>query len=247
MPATPARPGSASRSQGRSLSPRGPVRPPPARPVPPLRSKPWGRVRRSCHSPRLSALRSPAGSLHRLLTVIEANEPGMAVTIRVHAITRCQLRVRARLPGKDSRHVKNAPVPPARRIMTRLGLIPVAGLLATAAPVQAQAVTVARAAVTTAGAAHSGRVSSLCRRYQHFAVATAEGSHFVVKNDNYGGQRECLAVRGERPNFTVTQSQLPIWHAKPQAYPFILRGCSWGTCSAPDSDLPKQVSALRRP
>ncbi len=56
-----------------------------------------------------------------------------------------------------------------------------------------------------------------------------------------------LAVRGERPNFTVTQSQLPIWHAKPQAYPFILRGCSWGTCSAPDSDLPKQVSALRLP
>ena len=78
-------------------------------------------------------------------------------------------------------------------------------------------------------------------------MATAQGGHFVVKNDNYGGQRECLAVRGERPNFTVTQSQLPTWHPKPQAYPFILRGCSWGTCSGPDSGLPKQVSALRRP
>jgi hypothetical protein len=78
-------------------------------------------------------------------------------------------------------------------------------------------------------------------------VVTAQGAHFVVKNDNYGGQTECLAVRGDSPNFTVTQSQLPTWHAKPKAYPFILRGCSWGTCSAPDSGLPKRVSALRHP
>lgn len=143
--------------------------------------------------------------------------------------------------------MKNAPFPPARRILTRLGLICIAGLLATAVPTPAQAGTGARGAATTAGTAKSGRVTDLCRRYEHLAVATAEGSHFVVKNDNYGGQQECLAVHGERPNFTVTQSQLPTWHAKPQAYPFILRGCSWGTCSAPDSDLPKQVSALRRP
>ena len=172
----------------------------------------------------------------------------MAVTIRVRILQDVNYGSgRGTCRGKDSRHVKNAPVPPARRTMTLLGLIPIAGLLVAAAPVQAQAVTVARAAVTTAGAAHSGQVSSLCRRYQHFAVATTEGSHFVVKNDNYGGQRECLAVQGERPNFTVMQSQLPAWHAKPQAYPFILRGCSWGTCSAADTDLPKQVSALQHP
>ena len=129
--------------------------------------------------------------------------------------------------------------------MNRLGLVCLAGLLATAVPAPAGAGTAAGRA--TAGTAHAGRVSSLCRRYQHFAVATAQGAHFVVKNDNYGGQQECLAVRGGRPNFTVTQSGLPTWHAKPQAYPFILRGCSWGTCSSPDSDLPKRVSALRRP
>ncbi len=141
--------------------------------------------------------------------------------------------------------MKNAPFPPARLIMTRLGLVCLAGLLATAVPAPAGAGTAAGRA--TAGTAPAGRVSSLCRRYQHFAVATAQGAHFVVKNDNYGGQQECLAVRGGRPNFTVTQSGLPTWHAKPQAYPFILRGCSWGTCSSPDSDLPKRVSALRRP
>ena len=143
--------------------------------------------------------------------------------------------------------MKNALVPPARPIMARLGLICATGLLAGAVPAPAQAATTASAALTAAGTARPGRVDTLCRRYQHLAVKTAEGSHFVVKNDNYGGQQECLVVRGERPNFTVTRSQLPTWHAKPQAYPFILRGCSWGTCSAPDSDLPKQVSALRRP
>jgi Glycosyl hydrolase family 12 len=144
--------------------------------------------------------------------------------------------------------VKNAPAPPMRRTVTRLGLIGIAGLLATAAPtVPAQAVPLARAAAMAVGRARSGPVSSLCRRYQHFAVVTAQGAHFVVKNDNYGGQTECLAVRGDSPNFTVTQSQLPAWHAKPQAYPFILRGCSWGTCSAPGSGLPKPVSALRHP
>jgi hypothetical protein len=144
--------------------------------------------------------------------------------------------------------VKNAPVPLVRRTVTRLGLIGIAGLLATGVPtVPAQAAPLARAAATAAGRARYGPVSSLCGRYQHFAVITAQGAHFVVKNDNYGGQAECLAVRGDSPNFTVTQSQLPTWHAKPKAYPFILRGCSWGTCSAPDSGLPKQVSALRRP
>src|SRR5437763_123674 len=113
--------------------------------------------------------------------------------------------------GKDSRHVKNAPFPSARPIMSRLGLICVAGLLAGAVPAPAQAATTATAAVTAAGTARSAQVTSLCRRYQHFAVATAQGGHLVVKNDNYGGQRECLAVRGERPNFTVTQSRLPTW------------------------------------
>ncbi len=138
--------------------------------------------------------------------------------------------------------MRNAPRPPVKRTVTRLGLIAIGGLLASATPPLP-----AQAAATVAGTAHSGRVSSLCQRYQHLAVTTAQGAHFVVKNDNYGGQQECLAVRGERPNFTVTQSQLPGWHAKPQAYPFILRGCSWGTCSAPGGGLPKQVSALQRP
>jgi hypothetical protein len=144
--------------------------------------------------------------------------------------------------------VTNAPSSPGRRIVARLGLVAVGGLLAAVLPpAPARAAVPAVAAGPAAVTARSGQVTSLCGRYQHRAVVTAQGTHFVVKNDNYGGQQECLAVREERPGFTVTRSQLPHWHAKPQAYPFILRGCSWGTCSAPDSDLPKQVSALQRP
>jgi Glycosyl hydrolase family 12 len=109
-------------------------------------------------------------------------------------------------------------------------------LLAPAAPAVA-----ARAA----SAAHSGQVT-LCGRREHVTVTTARGVRFVVKNDNYGGGRECLVVRDGGPNFTVTRSPVPDWHRKPQAYPFILRGCSWGTCS-PHSRLPQRVSALRRP
>ncbi len=141
--------------------------------------------------------------------------------------------------------MRNPPRPHVKRTVTRFSPLAIAGLLAAAAPaIPAQAATAARAG---SSAAHSVRISTLCQPYQHLTVATAQGAHFVVKNDNYGGQRECLAIRGQWPNFTVTQSQLPAWHAKPQAYPFILRGCSWGTCSPPVSGLPKQVSALQHP
>jgi len=154
--------------------------------------------------------------------------------------------------------VRNAPGHPARHTVARLRLLSVAAALSAAAPaVPAQAAATSAAATPPAATSAAAtppaatvahvRISTLCKRYQHFAVATAQGTHFVVKNDNYGGQWECLAIRGERPNFTVAQSQLPTWHAKPQAYPFILRGCSWGTCSAPDGNLPRQVFALRRP
>ncbi len=95
--------------------------------------------------------------------------------------------------------MKNAPGNPAKGTFTRLSLMAVAGLLAAVAPAVP-----AQAAAPAPGSVHSGRISSLCERYQHFVVVTAQGAHFVVKNDNYGGQQECLAIQGERPNFRVT-------------------------------------------
>ena len=68
--------------------------------------------------------RSPTGSLHGLLTVIGAYEPGMAVTIRVRTITRCQSRPRARLPGKGFPPREECPFParPAHNDPARPGL-----------------------------------------------------------------------------------------------------------------------------
>jgi hypothetical protein len=48
------------------------------------------------------------------------------------------------------------------------------------------------------------------------------------------------------PNFTVARSSARSTGIEPVACPFILRGCSWGTCS-PRSGLPRRVSALGRP
>jgi hypothetical protein len=128
--------------------------------------------------------------------------------------------------------------PPGPRAARGAACLALAAALLVAAPIAA-------APARAATAAHPGW-ARLCHRYQHVAVTTSRGAQFVVKNDNFGGHRECLVVRGRWPNFTVTHSPVPTWHAKPQAYPFILRGCSWGTCSA-DSGLPRRVQALRRP
>jgi len=119
----------------------------------------------------------------------------------------------------------------------------------------AAAVAVTTAVLTTAtliagpASAASTRVAQvamLCRSRQRMTVHTSSGTRYVVKNDNYGGRPECLAVRGRWPNFTVTNSSALSRNKEPQAYPFILYGCSWGTCS-PKSELPRQVSALNRP
>jgi hypothetical protein len=127
------------------------------------------------------------------------------------------------------------------------------GRLARAAPVPmslAMAAVAVLAAQPSASAARAAPAQqphkTMCKRYQHTTVRTGAGARFVVKNDNFGHRRLCLAVSGGWPNFTVSRSSVRSRHSDPQAYPFVLRGCSWGTCS-PGSGLPRRVSALRRP
>ncbi len=119
-------------------------------------------------------------------------------------------------------------------------LTPLAGAVLLTAVVPSAAVAARAASGTRTG------TITLCRRYQHITVRNAAGTRFIVKNDNYGGRRECLVNRGRAPNFTVARSSARSTGTEPVAYPFILRGCSWGTCS-PRSGLPRRVSALGRP
>ncbi|HET9893928.1 MAG TPA: hypothetical protein VFQ44_03245 [Streptosporangiaceae bacterium] len=86
----------------------------------------------------------------------------------------------------------------------------------------------------------------LCRRYQHVAAVGARGAGLVVRNDNYGGRRECLANKNRWANFAVASSAARRKGPEPAAFPNIFYGCSWGVCS-PGTKLPRRVSRLREP
>jgi hypothetical protein len=86
----------------------------------------------------------------------------------------------------------------------------------------------------------------LCRRYQHVMAFDAHGAGLVVRNDNYGGVRECLANVNRRANFAVTSSAARRAGPEPAAFPNIFYGCSWGVCS-PRTRLPRRLSRLRHP
>jgi hypothetical protein len=117
----------------------------------------------------------------------------------------------------------------------------IAAPLASAAPRLPVADRVASQRSTT-----SQHSTIMCGAHQHLTVVASAGARYVVKNDSYGGGRVCLANRGGRPDFTVTRAPWRERSGGPQAYPFILYGCSWGTCS-PGSALPARVRSLHWP
>jgi hypothetical protein len=85
----------------------------------------------------------------------------------------------------------------------------------------------------------------LCRPHQHIRTTSRFGAaRFILKNDNYGGERECLSNRNGWSNFRVVSSGAHVGHFEPVAYPDIFLGCSWGVCS-PRSGLPKRADRLR--
>lgn len=86
----------------------------------------------------------------------------------------------------------------------------------------------------------------MCRPYQYLPVANRLGERFIIRNDDYGGLRECVVNSGARANFAVTQSSARSRAREPVAFPYIFLGCSWGLCTT-GSGLPARVSALRDP
>ncbi len=87
------------------------------------------------------------------------------------------------------------------------------------------------------------RDSLLCRSYQHITVSSGN-AQYVVRNDNYGHDRECLRNSGGAPDFAVVVSGARVEHSEPVAYPNIFVGCSWGICT-PRSHLPVQVDRIK--
>lgn len=91
----------------------------------------------------------------------------------------------------------------------------------------------------------SGSAAVLCARLGFLRVQNAWGRRYVIRNDNFGGRRECLRA-GRGPRFTVTRSAADSRGPESLAYPNIFVGCSWGICT-PRSGLPERVDRLRRP
>lgn len=87
------------------------------------------------------------------------------------------------------------------------------------------------------------RAFTLCKTYQHITVRHG-GAAYIVRNDNYGHDKECLANEGHTANFTVISSGARVRRAEPVAYPNIFTGCSWGVCS-PHSVLPLRVDRIK--
>jgi hypothetical protein len=94
--------------------------------------------------------------------------------------------------------------------------------------------------------ASASSITQMCRYDQSMPVANRFGENFIIRNDNYGGQPECISNTDARPNFTVTQSSAKSADGRPVAFPFMFLGCSWGLCS-PHSGLPARASALHDP
>jgi Glycosyl hydrolase family 12 len=105
----------------------------------------------------------------------------------------------------------------------------------------------AQGAIATPEAAYGlGAGRTLCAQRASVPAAGAAGRGYVIKNDNYGGQLECLSDLDSSPRFRVSKSLAASFGIEPQSFPEIYVGCSWGRCSR-GSPLPKRVSALRDP
>jgi hypothetical protein len=98
----------------------------------------------------------------------------------------------------------------------------------------------------TAAQASASSATQICGQYQHIPVTNKLAENFIIRNDNYGGRRECMSNSDAGPNFAVTQSSANSKSGPPLAFPYIFLGCSWGLCTS-GSGLPARVSALHDP
>jgi hypothetical protein len=99
---------------------------------------------------------------------------------------------------------------------------------------------------STMPSAAAASAAQMCRPYQYLPVTNRLAENFIIRNDDYGGIRECVINSGTRANFAVEHSSAHSRDREPVAFPYIFLGCSWGLCTT-GGGLPARVYALRDP
>jgi hypothetical protein len=107
-------------------------------------------------------------------------------------------------------------------------------------------VTVTIAGATVAGASVIARkphkppkATILCKPYDRRTVKSS-GIAYIVRNDVFSPERECLRVHRRGVGFTVVRSGADSHVGDTDAFPEVVYGCAFGLCS-PGSVLPRRV------
>ncbi len=89
---------------------------------------------------------------------------------------------------------------------------------------------------------HAGRVV-ICQRYARRTVHF-RGVGYIVRNDVFYPERECITLQKHAVGFVVTSSRANSHVDNNEAFPEVVYGCAWGVCTY-HSSLPRKVYRIR--
>ena len=98
---------------------------------------------------------------------------------------------------------------------------------------------VAGAAVTGQPHHHSAGGPVICRPDGRRTMKSY-GVYYIVRNDVFAHERECIKILRPGAGFAVVRSQAHSHRPDNDAFPEVIYGCAWGLCTK-NSLLPRQV------
>lgn len=72
----------------------------------------------------------------------------------------------------------------------------------------------------------------------------SHGYYYIVRNDVFFPERECIQLERPGPGFIVIRSHAHSHSADNEAFPEVIYGCAWGLCT-PHTVLPKRIYRLK--
>jgi hypothetical protein len=126
------------------------------------------------------------------------------------------------------------------KILGRSGAIWLGVVVASIAMI-AGAIVAGAAVVGKVHGRHHGAV--ICRHLGRRTVQS-HGTEYIVRNDVFFPERECIELPARGLGFKVISSRAHSTVGDTDAFPEVVYGCEWGLCS-PQTKLPKRVFRLR--